>query len=153
MCNGGSPRLGFGSKQDWAARCVVLLLLAFQWWQSVRFATREIVWLYPTYNDQNTYLDQSYRTFESIRRNGLAEGLADGLGIRPALVPLTAQGALLHVEAALVYCVSGPNRLAAISVNLFHWTVFEIALVFTVGRITGSRSLAFAAFGLAFAAH
>jgi hypothetical protein len=127
---------------------MLALLLSLQAWQFFDFARREVIWAYPANHDQLAYLDLSYRTYEAMKSRGSAWGMGEGLGFSQERVPLAAQGAVLHVQAAMMYRFVGPARLAAISLNLAYWLLFEAVFVATVRRATGRWDLAFLGLGL-----
>jgi hypothetical protein len=130
--------------------CVIALFLAqFGLWR--QFALREVVWAYPPYFDQLAYLEQSYQTYERILDHGLIRGLEEGMGLKFGHLPLNAAGATLHLQAAVLYLMTGPSRLSAISLNFIYWTAFQLVLVATLRWLTGRWSAVFLGLGLLFA--
>lgn len=141
----GAARAG---RLNWLAWIGIVLLFLAQWGLFRQFALREVVWAYPTYFDQCAYLEQSYQTYERILDHGLVHGLAEGMGLTRAALPLNAAGATLHPQAALLYLVVGPSRLSAISLNFFYWALFQLVLVGTIRWLAGRWSVAFLGLGL-----
>jgi hypothetical protein len=127
----------------WAA---VGLLLLVQWALFRQYALREVVWGYPENNDQVAYLRLAYMTYERVLEQGLARGLAWGFMARQP------NGAMLHVQAPLLFLVTGPSRLSALSLNLVYFVLLELTLVWTVVRLTRRWSLALLGLGLLLAA-
>ncbi len=97
---------------------------------------------FPRWNDQIQYLSQSYTGYEFMRLHGFWAGLWQ------TLVDPSAQGTLHDFFAVLVFSVAGPSRSAVLSLNLFAFLVWQLALFLAVGRATGSRMLAWAALAL-----
>ncbi len=106
------------------------------------FGRRELVWAYPPACDQVCYLLSSYSTFEEILRRGLAAGLWHGWKLGHP------QGLLLHLQAALLYFVTGPGRLSALTLNFLHFAALQLALVGTLRWLTGRWSVALLGLGL-----
>lgn len=118
------------------------LLLALQWALFVQFVNRELLWAYPGSYDQAVYLSQTYETFDQIVKDGLLGGLRHGLMMK---LP---QGKMMHLQAALVLLLAGPNRLAALSINFFYLAALECLLAYTLVWLTKRWSVAFLGVGL-----
>lgn len=153
---------------------LVAALVLVQWGLFRQFALREVVWSYPTYRDQDTYLFESYIAYQDILDLGFGRGLKQAIGIwrppstrnTPGTVSLPVrprerrdylpggdpQGAMLPLQATLLYCFAGPGRLTALSLNFFYFALLQIILVGTVRWLSGLWSMAFIALGLLFLA-
>lgn len=147
-CGGLSPRqIRFRNRAGWLL-VIALLLAQFGLWR--QFALREVVWAYPPYFDQLAYLEQSYQTYERILDHGLIMGLEEGMGLRFGHLPMNAAGATLHLQAAVLYLMTGASRLCALSLNFIYWAAFQLALVATLRWLTGRWSAVFLGLGLLF---
>lgn len=122
----------------------LILLLSAQFVLFHRYLVREISWTYPAHHDQATYLRRAYETYERIRWEGILRGITGGREMP--------NGAILHVQAAVLFLLTGPSRAAALSLNFFYLAVFEVVLVWTLRRVTGGWSAGFIGFGLLLAA-
>ena len=100
----------------------LLILLEFSLFR--RFLLREVVWAYPPNTDQLAYLQQSYETYEQMKREGVVRAIADS--------PAAPQGALLQIEGALLYRVIGASRFNALLVNFLHFAALQCFLVWAV---------------------
>ena len=99
--------------------------------------------IYPRWNDQIQYLTEAYRAYEQVPAHGLGAGLKFALG-KDAV-----QGTLHDTAAVVVFWLAGgPSRSAALSLNLLVFLAWQAALLFAIPRVSGSRSLAWAGFGL-----
>ncbi|HZU36936.1 MAG TPA: hypothetical protein VFA18_13540, partial [Gemmataceae bacterium] len=121
----------------WAA---IVLLLLVQFGMFRQFALREVVWSYPAYNDQLAYLEQSYQTYEKILDHGLIDGVLEGMGIHFGHLRMNAAGATLHVQAAVLYLLTGPSRMSALTLNFLYFAMLQVVLVATVRWLTGRWS-------------
>lgn len=81
-------------------------------------ASRDVAPFYPRGFDQVQYLTESYRAYEQIRDRGLIDGLLNTLG-QPRV-----QGWLVQLQAALVFVLTGPSRLAALDLNVAYFLVY-----------------------------
>ncbi len=98
---------------------------------------------YPRWTDQIQYLTDAYTAYDEMQAHGLVAGLKL-TAVRP-----TAQGTLHDTSALLVFWVLGSaSRGAALSINMLVFLAWQAALLYTVTRLTGSRALGWAAFGL-----
>jgi hypothetical protein len=146
---------------------LVGVLLGLQFLLFRQSALREVVWSYPPYHDQLSYLGRSYDTYERILDRGIWAGLSEAEGFRhfkpeagpdertiPGHQPddpnptLSPNGAFLPVQAALLFLLTGPGRLAALSMNFAYLALFQCAVIATVLWFTGRWSLALLALGL-----
>ena len=99
--------------------------------------------IYPRWNDQIQYLTESYTAYEQMQAHGLVAGLKHALG-KTAL-----QGTLHDTSALLVFWVVGSaSRSAALSLNMLVFLAWQAALLFTIPRLTGYRTLGWMGFGL-----
>lgn len=132
------------------------------------FARREVVWSYPPYHDQLTYLGASYDTLERILDHGLYAGLSESEAFRhlnaadlePNVAflpprrqsdpnaPLSPNGAIMPNEAAMLFLLTGPSRLNALMLNFAYFALFECVLVGTLLWLSGRWSIALIALGL-----
>ena len=135
-------------RRDWLGWGFVLLVLLAQFGLFRQFALREVVWSYPANFDQLAYLEQSYQTYERILDHGLIGGLQEGMGLHFGHLPLNAAGATLHLQAAVFYLMTGPSRLAALSINFIYFAIFQLALVWAVRWLSGRWSAGLLAVGL-----
>lgn len=109
---------------------------------------REVVWVYPRFHDQATYLDASYRTYEAIRLRGWRMGLLLAAGFHPGSFAPAATGALVHLEAATAFFVLGPGRMTALWLGFAHFALLQIVLAWTVRHLSGRWSVALTAVAL-----
>jgi hypothetical protein len=108
-----------------------------------RMTSRNHASIYPRWSDQIQYLTEAYTAYEQAQAHGLVAGLKFALG-KTAL-----QGTLHDTAALLVFKLAGSaSRSAALSLNMFVFLAWQAALLFTVPRLTGSRTLGWMAFGL-----
>jgi hypothetical protein len=63
-------------------------------------------------------------------------------------VPAMPTGSLLHILAPLLFMVTGPSRMAALSINFIFYALFQCGLAGTVSWYTRRWSAAFFALGL-----
>ncbi|MBI2513694.1 MAG: hypothetical protein HYV96_17140 [Opitutae bacterium] len=109
-----------------------------------RMTSRHHASLYPRWNDQIQYLTEAYTAYEKSRAAGF------GAGLEHTLTKTALQGTLHDTAALCVFTLAGSaSRSAALSLNLLVFLAWQAALLFTVRRLTGSRALAWIAFGLA----
>ena len=127
----------------WAA---LLVHLALQWWMIRAHILRDVSPYYPQNDDQLQYLAFAYRTHEALRSRGLAAGISE-LFAQPL-----ATGFLLPLEAAVAFCLTGPARLAVLSVNFAHFAALQLGFAALLRRWTRSWAVAFAGLGLLHAA-
>ena len=121
-------------------------LLAVQFALFRQYALREITWAYPQNFDQAVFLDRSYETYDRMIHQGLLAGLLHGAGFRGgAPVP---NGALIHLQAAILFRVLGPGRLTGLELNFFYFALFQFVLVQTVRYLGGSWAKAFISLAL-----
>jgi hypothetical protein len=123
-----------------------LALLVLQFSLFHRNATREVVWAYPRHCDQAVYLERAYETHLHIVRDGLWHGLAYGAGFNGG--DPSANGALLHLQAALLFCIVGPSRLAALSLIFAYFAAFQAVLFSTLHAVSRRWSIAWVGLGL-----
>jgi hypothetical protein len=107
-------------------------------------ALREVVWSYPAAHDQCYFLAISYDTYEHIVNDGLTAGLRHGM----TLDPLPPSGALLHLQAAVLYLFLGPGRLSALTLTFLYFAIFQGVLFGTMRKLSGRWTTAFLAWGL-----
>lgn len=124
----------------WLAAIVCMLaeLLLF-----VRMTEQHHAVIYPRWNDQIQYLSESYQAYEKAEADGFLAGLKTTL-TKPAL-----QGVLHDFCALFVFKLTGgASRSAALSLNLLVFLAWQATLLAVVTRVSGSRALGWAAFGL-----
>jgi hypothetical protein len=124
----------------------VAVLLVLQYALFRQFVTREIAWAYPAHHDQIVYLLQAYDTHEHVLDEGLRRGLAYGLHLP------SPNGCLIHVEAALLFLLTGATRLGALTVNILHFVLFQVSLVAALRWLTRRWDVTLAGLGLLLAA-
>lgn len=108
-----------------------------------RMTSRNQTPVYPRWSDQIQYLREAYSAFEQAKSHGLAAGLKFALG------KTAPQGTLHDTSALLVFWLVGsPSRSAALSLNILVFLAWQAALLFTILRLTASRTLGWMAFGL-----
>ena len=117
------PPAASPSRAGWA---VLALLLVLEWALFSQYARREIVWAYPACSDQTVYLGEAYETYQAVLDRGLVAGLWEGVRRR------TPQGMLLRPEAALLFLLTGPSRLSALSLNFAAFALFQVVLAGTL---------------------
>jgi hypothetical protein len=133
------PELLSRSPTGWL---VIALLILMQWGLFRQFAQREIVWAYPTNNDQVTYLLLSYQTYEQILSQGLLRGLWHGLNVQ---IP---NGVMIHIQASLLFLLIGASRLSALTLNFIYFASFQCILAWTLRWLTGRWSVTLLGVGL-----
>lgn len=125
----------------WLAAAVLMLaeFLLFD-----RMTSRHHASVYPRWNDQIQYLTEAYTAYEKSRAAGF------GAGLRHTLTKTALQGTLHDTAALCVFTLVGSaSRSAALSLNMLVFLAWQTVLLFTVLRLSGSRALAWIAFGLA----
>jgi len=155
-------------KAEWAGWGFVGLSLLAQFGLFRQFALREVVWSYPTNHDQLLFLSQSYETYERILNDGLAKGLAPMTGLArrthlrpspgtallpphlsgPPDFPLSPNGAMIHLQAALLFLLLGPGRLTALSLNFLYFALLQIAIVGNMKWLSCRWSIGLLSLGL-----
>jgi len=136
-----------GNSAPWlglAALLVVQFLLFY------RHAAREIAWAYPRNFDQAIYLEHAYSTYDRMVHHGIGKGLLFGDGIGGGQT--SGNGALLHLEAALLFAAVGAGRITGLCVGFIHFALLQIVLVFTLRKLSGRWSAAWLGLGLLLAA-
>jgi hypothetical protein len=121
---------------------LMALLLAAEWLLFAAYVRREVAWAYAPHFDQTMSLNAAYRTYEDVRRQGLAGGLSEALRRSPP------SGALLHLEAAALFLASRPSRLTALAVNFGHFALLQAALVYALWATSRRWELALLGLGL-----
>jgi hypothetical protein len=106
------------------------------------YVRREVAWAYAPNYDQTALLQLTYKTYEQIRRDGPWAALTHALRTLPPT------GATLHLEAAFLFVLTGPSRLAALGVNWLHFAALQVAVVAAVRSRAGGRRLPALALGL-----
>ncbi len=130
------------SLNRWMWVAAVLLMLA-EFLVFDRMTSRHHTGIYPRWNDQIQYLTEAYKAYEQMQAHGLAAGLQSTLS-KTAL-----QGTLHDTCALLVFWLVGSaSRSAALSLNMLVFLAWQAAVLFTIPRLSGSRALGWAGFGL-----
>lgn len=124
---------------------VTLLLAEFVYFD--RMVSRHHAWIYPRWNDQIQYLTEAYTGYEYLRTHGFLSGLWQTL-INPS-----AQGTLHDCFAVLIFCLTGPSRSAALSINLLAFLAWQLAAVLVWRRLFGRWSGAWLGAGLLLCLH
>jgi hypothetical protein len=124
----------------WTGWLVLGVLLALEWALFAQYARRDIVWAYPTSYDQSQYLAGAYETYETILAKGLGPGLWDAAARRAP------QGMMLRPQAGLLFLLTGPSRLGALSLNFAYFALLQGTLAGTLLAL--SRRWAVALFGV-----
>jgi hypothetical protein len=106
------------------------------------YVRREIAWTYAPHYDQTAVLQLAYNTYEEIRRDGPWPAFTHAVRTLPPT------GALLHLEAAFLFVLTGPSRLAALGVNWLHFALLQLAVVAAVRARCGGFRLPALALGL-----
>ena len=131
-----------GSTHALALACLFAAELALFW----SATSRHVSWSFPRWHDQVQYLDEAYSGYDWMRAHGFAAAVGHVLG------HVSPQGSLHGFLALLVFCVTGPSRTAALSVNLLAFLALQAATFLSVKRLRGGYALAWAAVGLLAAA-
>jgi hypothetical protein len=108
---------------------------------------RHFAWAFPRWFDQLQYLREAYASYDAMRAHGFAAGARNALG------NTSPQGSLHGFFALVVFCIAGPTRTAALSVNLFAFLALQASTFVAVRRISRSWAPAWAAAGFLAAAH
>jgi hypothetical protein len=139
-----SPRpAGYRTALGWAA---VVLVILVEYTLFRQYVLREVAWAYPANWDQIAYLTQAYDTYEHVLDEGPRRGLQYGYHLP------SPNGTLLHLEAALLFLVTGANRLGALTLNFLHFALYQLALVGTLRWLTRRWDVPLLGLGLALAA-
>jgi hypothetical protein len=138
-----NARPGAPSRAGWL---VLAVLLVLEWGLFSQYVRREIAWAYPTSYDQTVYLAQAYESYQAVLDRGLVAGLWDGVSRR------TPQGMLLRPEAALLFLLTGPSRLSALSLNFASFAALQAVLAGTLLALGRSWRVALFGVGLLLAA-
>jgi hypothetical protein len=104
--------------------------------------SRHVAWSFPRWYDQVQYLDEAYNGYDWMRAHGFVAAIGHVLG------HVSPQGALHALLALMVFCVTGPSRTAALTVNLLAFLALQAATFLAVRRHVGGYPLAWAAVGL-----
>lgn len=121
----------------------MLLLLAAEFVLFDQVGARHHSWIYPRWNDQVQYLTECYTGWEFMKAHGF------WAGVWRTLVNPSAQGTLHDFAGVLAFAVAGgPSRSALLALNILALIAWQAAGFLAVRRVTGSRSLAWAAAAL-----
>ncbi len=104
--------------------------------------SRHVAWSFPRWYDQVQYLDEAYGGYDWMRAHGFVAAVGHVLG------HVSPQGVLHAFLALMVFCVTGPSRTAALTVNLLAFLALQAATFLAVRRHVGGYPLAWAAVGL-----
>ena len=130
------------SLHRWMWLAAVLLMLG-EFLLFDRMTSRHHASFYPRWNDQIQYLTEAYTAYEQMQAHGL------GAALKFTLTKTALQGTLHDFTAVLAFRVAGSaSRSAALSLNLLVFLAWQAALLAAIPRLTGSRTLAWMAFGL-----
>lgn len=121
---------------------LLALVLCAHWLLFAAYVRREVAWAYAPNYDQTALLQLTYRTYEEIRRDGAWAAFTRALGTLPPT------GATLHLEAAFLFALTRPSRLAALGVNWAHFALLQLAVVAAVRARAGGFRLPALALGL-----
>lgn len=120
---------------------VVLMLAEFLVFD--RMTSEHYTKIYPRWDDQVSYLNQAYGTYENAQAHGFLYSL------RHAFTDLAPQGVLHRVMACFVFAVTGePSRSAALSLNMLAFLAWQAAVLFAFARTGGGWTLGWMIFGL-----
>jgi hypothetical protein len=125
---------------------VFLALLALQFLLFYRHAKNEIVWAYPRNFDQAVYLERAYEISGSMPAQGAGNALAQGTGFQGGQP--SGNGALMHLEAAVMFAALGADRMTALSLGFIHFALFQLVLLYTLRAIGGLWPVAWMGLGL-----
>jgi hypothetical protein len=137
-----TPPSAPGRRRDALGWAAVAALLLVQYGLFHQCALREVAWAYPGGYDQTVYLNQSYDTYEQVRARGVYDGLKYGYYLR------TPTGALLHLQATLLFLLFGASRLSALTLNFLYFALLQLALAGTLRWLTRRWSVALVGVGL-----
>jgi hypothetical protein len=121
---------------------LLALVLCGHWLLFAAYVRREVAWWYPPNYDQTAVLQLTYSTYEEIRRDGPWPALVHALRTLPPT------GATLHLEAAFLFVLTRPSRLAALAINWLHFVLLQLAVVAAVRSRAGGFRLPALALGL-----
>lgn len=108
-----------------------------------RMTSRHHASLYPRWADQIQYLIEAYEAHDEAQAHGFFSGLKFAL-TNPAV-----QGTMHDVGAVVVFALSGSaSRSAALSLNMLVFLAWQLALWFSLRRVTGSSLVGWTGFGL-----
>lgn len=130
----------FATRWHWLAAALLILaeFLVFDGMTSRYHAS-----VYPRWTDQGQYLTEAYTACQVMKDHGLWAALKSTL-VKPSL-----QGTLHDFFAVLVFWVVGsPSRSAVLSLNMLALLVWQGALLATIPRVSGSRTLSWMTFSL-----
>jgi hypothetical protein len=118
------------------------LLLAAQYVLFRQHAQREVVWTFPQNFDQNTYLALAYKTYEYTHLLGPVQGhwrcFREGFPT----------GIMLPFQASLLFELTGPSRLSALTLNFAYFALLQVVLVGVLRHLSGRWSVALLGLGL-----
>jgi hypothetical protein len=122
---------------------IAALLMLAEFLVFDRMTSEHYTKIYPRWDDQVSYLNQAYRTYDNAQAHGFFYSL------RHAFTDPAPQGVLHRVMSLFVFSVSGgPSRSAALSLNMLAFLAWQAALLFAFARTGGSWTLGWMAFGL-----
>ena len=131
-----SPRSGLA--QALALAAVLCAEFALFLWS----ASRHFAWVYPRWFDQVQYLRDAYNAYDEARFHGFLAGARSALG------HVSPQGALHGFFGLVSFTLLGPDRTAALAVNMAAFIALQAMTFGAVRRLAGSPALAWAAVGL-----
>jgi hypothetical protein len=143
---GRAPGVAGPGGAPWTGWLVLGGLLVLEWALFAQYARRDIVWAYPTSYDQSRYLGEAYETYEGILKKGLGPGLWDAATRR------TPQGMMLRPQAGLLFLLTGPSRLGALSLNFAYFALLQCTLAGTLLALGRRWDVALFGVGLLLAA-
>jgi hypothetical protein len=102
----------------------------------------QIAPFFPKNFDQTSYINYTYRLFETIRDHGWASILSE------IAHPSTPSGTALIVQGAVIAFFGGPNRTALASLNLIYFIILQLVVFQTIRVRTRNIYLALVAIAL-----
>ncbi len=111
---------------------VLFVLLAVEFSVFDQIGARQHTKVYPRWNDQIQYLTEAYLAHEHAKEHGLLSA------IRLTLTNPSAQGTVHDLYAVLTFAIAGPSRSAALAINMLALIAWQVALFFTIRRLSAS---------------
>jgi hypothetical protein len=138
----GAPSQGAGRRPAFIQAFALLAAFCAEgalFWVST---SRHYSWVFPRWSDQVQYLREAYQSYDGMVAGGFVKGAEGALALE------SPQGSLHGFLGMIAFAIGGPNRTAALAVNMAAFLCLQGATFVGVRRVSGSYSFAWAAVGL-----
>lgn len=124
------------------SRLLLSILFLAQFALFYQYANREVIWAYPTANDQTAYLLETYSLSHNVQQTGFPGSLGRYFH-KPH-----GTGFMLPLQGLLSQVFLGRGRLPALLINFLYFCLLEAVLFTTARWLTRRESFAWLSVGL-----